>query len=202
MRSSGSRVSSFQNAGWMTRLWSLAKPGDPVAQYVTNVQLVNDMRYRSSRERAPYGRVTNTTPAPGAGEHAGWELRGDDQLGNPLMLLHHVRAVSGAGVVVAALAVPTAALIADRTASTFMFQETDRELSLTVNTLSTAVGDLPTSFPLPPDVGVTAAWQGLFPFTPALPFAASWNAGQSLYVFALTADQVVQIDAAIQAVRA
>jgi len=194
--------SSYQESGWIRRLKSLAMPGPPVVDDVVNVNLVNDASVRSSRERAPYGRVIRTSPAPAAGEFAGWELRADDPLGSPLVMLHGLRAfATGAAVLIGNLAVPSAALIADRTASTFQFGDSDPDVTLTVNSLSTAGGDLPgTPFTFPPDIGVTAGWGAIVPW-PKLPFAAHWQDGQSLYLWAFAADIVVSIDATIQGVR-
>lgn len=195
-------MSSYQNAGWLSRLVSLGKPGEPLSSVAANVNLVNDGSVRSSRERAPYGRVIRTSPAPAAGEFAGWELRADDTLGNPLVMLHGLRAfATGGAVLIGNLASPSAALIADRTASSFQFGDSDADVTLTVNTLSTAGGDLPaTPFTVPPDIGVTAGWGAIVPW-PKLPFAMHWQDGQSLYLWAFAADIVVSIDATLQGVR-
>lgn len=194
-------MSAYQNAGWLSRLISLGKPGTPESPFAVNTNLVNDSRFRSSREHAPYGRVIRASPAPAAGEFAGWELRGDDRA-NPLVLLHGLRAfATGGAVMIANLAVPSAALIADRTASTFQFRDQDPDVTISVFSLSTAGGDLPaTPFTLPPDIGVTAAWGAIVPWG-TLPFAAHWQEGQSLYVWAFAADTTIMIDATIQAVR-
>jgi len=197
-------MSGYQNAGWLSRLRSLAKPDEPSVPFVSNVAIVNDGSVRSSRERAPYGRVIRTSPAPAAGEFAGWELRATDEYSsNPHVMLHGLRAFATGGVVlIGMLQAPTAALIADRTASSFQFGDSDPELTLIVNSLSTAGGDLPgTPFTLAPDIGVTAGWGAIIPWG-KLPFAAHWQDGQSLYLWAFAADIVVSIDATLQAMRA
>jgi hypothetical protein len=196
-------VSSYSEASWLRRLWSLARPGDPTTPYVSNVNLVNDGSVRSSRERAPYGRVLGTTAAPAAGEFAGWELRADDNLGvAPLTMLHGLRAfATGGAVLIGMVQAPTAALIADRTAAAFRFSDADPDITLSVFTLSSAGGDLPaTPFTLPPDIGVTAGWGAIVPW-PKLPFAGHWRNGESLYVWAFAADITLTIDATIQGVR-
>lgn len=197
-------MSTYSEASWLRRLWSLARPGDPTTPYVQNVNLVSDMRYRSSREHAPWGRIVGSGAAPAAGEFAGWELRADDPLVNPVVMLHHLRAFGGAAVsIIASVQLPTAALIADRTAAAFSFRDNDADLSLTVNQLSTAGGDLPgTPMVLVPDGSGIAGWMGIMPWGPSVPFAGYWQGGESLFVWAFAADTVVQIDAAIQGMRA
>lgn len=196
-------MSDYQEAGWLRRLWSLARPGAPFTEHVVNVQVVNDAKYRGSRERAPYGRVIRASPAPAAGEFAGWEIRADDNLGSPLVLLRGLRAfVVGGGSIIVSIQAPTAALIADRTASSFTTRDVDPDVTLTVNSLSTAGGDLPaTPLVVPPDIGVTAAWAAIVPW-PGLDFALHWQNGESLFLWGFTADAVVSIDATIQAIRA
>lgn len=196
-------MSGYQNAGWLSRLISIAKPGEPANEYVTNVNLVNDGSVRSSREQAPFGRIIGVSPAPAAGEFAGWELRADDNLRSPLTLLHGLRAfASGPASIIAFLSQPTATFIADRTAASFSFRDNDPDVSLSVFSLSTAGGDLPASpMVLPPDIGVTAGWAAIVPFGDALPFAAQWIDGESLYIWAFAANVAISIDATIQGVR-
>ena len=182
-------MSSYQNAGWLSRLISLAKPGQPTSEYVSNVNLVNDNAFRSSRESAPIARVISVSPAPGAGEFAGWEFRADDSLRSPLVQLHGLRAfATGPAAIIAQIQTPSAALIADRTAATFSSEDQDPDVNLSVFTLSTAGGDLPaTPMVLPPDLGVTAGWAAIVPW-PRLPFALEWQDGQSLYYTGVRVD--------------
>ena len=195
-------MSDYQEAGWLRRLWSIARPGAPFTEHVQNVQLVNDAKYRGSRERAPYGRIIAASPAPAAVEFAGWELRADDNLSSPIVLLRGLRAfVVGGGSIIASIQAPTAALIADRTAASFIARDRDPDVTLTVNSLSTAGGDLPaTPFVVPPDFGVTAAWASIVPWV-GLDFALHWQNGESLFLWGFTADAVVSLDATIQAIR-
>lgn len=195
-------MSSYQNAGWLSRLISLAKPDTPASPFVANVNVVNDNAFRSSREAAPIGRVISVSPAPAAGEFAGWELRADDPLRTPLVQLHGLRAfAAGPAAIIAHIQTPTAALIADRTAAAFSSEDQDPDVNLSVFTLSTAGGDLPgTPMILPPDIGVTAGWTAIVPW-PRVPFALEWIGGESLYIWAFAANVAVSLDAQIQAVR-
>lgn len=139
--------SSFQDAGWLRRLRSLALPGRAKADEVQNVNIVNDRSYASSRERAPYAFHTVLVAAPGAGVHNFVEITGVDSLGvAPEKLLHRmfVQLPPLAGQDGAALSIANlngaALTTATRVATTPMLLEADPELTpqLFIGTITTA----------------------------------------------------------------
>jgi hypothetical protein len=207
-------VSSFQDSSWLRRLWSLATPGDPVAQFVQNANLVNDRRYASSRERAPYAAHNATIPTGGAGVHNFIEIGGLDLLGPTTNFLHFLRTntdqSSGAlaGFLswnIAAAGSLTAAL---RLAQTPQFRDTDPDVAPTLFVGNVATANLPAGRTIVPkngSVGETSATPSFsFAVTvvepTALPFARTWNTG-SLFIFAETADTLLNFDIVWQAMR-
>lgn len=187
-------MSSFQDASWVRRLWSLGFPGQPIAKAVANVNVVSDMAYRSSRERAPYASHSGVQTAPGAGIHNFIEITGTDALGvSPEKLLHFVRIQQNVGAsgnsVSIALADGAALTTATRVATTPMFIDNDQELTpqLFLGTIATA--NIPAGA-----VALPFATNLTNPATPAvtdvitdieslraLPFAARWRENSLIF---------------------
>lgn len=205
--------SSFQDAGWLRRLRSLALPGRAKADEVQNVNLVNDRSYSSSRERAPYAFHSAIQAAGGAGIHNFFEITGIDSLGPaPEKLLHRlwIQGNVGAGGQSFSIAnVNGAALTtASRVATTPMLSDADSELTpqLFIGTIATA--NLPTRFQLPqketlfataatPTVADQITW--LDPLG-TLPFALRWREN-SLIFFQDQADLAWIVQLAWQVMR-
>jgi len=189
-------MASFQDAAWLRRLWSLAIPGDPVAQYVSNVHLVNDRSYASSRERAPFAMHTALQVAAGAGSQNFVELGSTDPVGVE-NLLHRAVLEVGMSNVLTGLAswviAPTASLTtATRVAVTPMARDADPDVTpfLFQGTLTNA--NVPATANVIPrinGVGQTAATPsfqtGVATIERAgpLPFGLRWPAGSSLFFF-------------------
>lgn len=190
-------TSSYQNASWLSRLWNLAKPEAPAAEYVSNVQVVNDRRWSSSREMAPYAAHGGLIAAPAAGSHNFVEIGGVDALGATLNLLHYGRFELGqanqlTGLVRIALADGSALTTASRTAVTPMFLDSDRDVSIALFEGVITTANLPATVEILPksnSIGQTAATPA-FPTAvtelaplQALPFSASWNGPRNLMFF-------------------
>lgn len=190
-------MSSFQDAGWIRRLWSLAKPGDPVAEYVANVNIVNEGAYRGTRERAPFAMHSQLAFGAGAGVHNFMEIRGFDPLGPTQNLLHYARIEEGqvgalTGLVQWVIADGAAITTATRVATTPMFRDSDPDVTpqLFIGTIATA--NIPATAQILPrsnalgrtgatpvfDQSVTELWP-----LGALPFAASWTGPNSLIFY-------------------
>lgn len=207
-------MSAFQDAGWLRRLWSLAKPGDPVVDYVTNVQVVNDRAYGSSRERAPYAQHGGLITAGGPGVHNFVEIRGADALGPTTNLLHACRweeamANQLTGIFTWALADGAALTTATRVATTPMIVDSDPDVAcqLFVGTIATAnIPAAAIAMPHTNGIGQTAATPsfptGVSEWLPlgGLPFCASWLGPRSLILFG-GANQLSLYSIAWQAMR-
>lgn len=207
-------MSSFQNAAWIRRLWALAQPGDPVAQYVGNVQVVNDRAYASSRERAPYAAHEALLTAPAAGTHNFLEIGGLDQLGATLNLLHRLQVEhTSSGLALfcmLALADGAALTTATRVATTPRFLDADPDVvpQLFLGTITTAnIPASATSIPRSTTLGSTAATPTfdqavteILPL-PGVHVARSWLGPRNLMLFAPDAAYLA-FRVAWQAVRA
>lgn len=209
-------MSSFQDAAWLRRFWSLAKPGDPVVDYVTSVQIVNDRRYASSRERAPYAGHAGLMVAAGAGVHNFVEIGGLDGLGATRNLLHRARfevlddmATSLNGLLQAALVDGAALTTATRVATTPIFRDSDPDVTpvLFLGTIATA--NIPASaviLPRSTTLGLTGATpafgSAVVDVDPcALGFAQTWS-GPANVIFFGPADVSIIWKATWQAMRA
>lgn len=181
-------MSSFQDAGWVRRLWSLARPGDPVAEYVANINVVNDGAYRGSRERAPFAMHNQLLFAAGAGVHNFVEIGGFDQLGPTRNMLHYARfeeAQAGAltGLIQWVIADGAALTTASRAAATPVFVDADPDVTPQIFLGTIATANIPATAQILPKsnaIGNTAATPS-FPAAitevlplKALPFATTW----------------------------
>lgn len=192
-------MSSYQNANWMKRLWGLAAPGKPGAEFVQNVNLVNDGAYRSSRERAPYARHFGLMSAAGAGSHTVLEIRAADSFTAlpAIALLHHLLAVPSTGLLAMQLADPAGLTFASRTLQTPLFRDRDAELTPEVRHCVMTTANLPANGALVPNNAVIT---NLDP--QGLPFAMSWDDGRSLFVWSATDNAQLIVDVCFQAMRA
>jgi len=207
-------MGSFQDARWLRRLWSLAKPGDPIAEYISNVQLVQDRSWASSRERAPHAQHALGVAAAGAGVHNFFEIGGTDGLGPTLNLLHFARLIGAptnmlTGTFSWALADGAALTTATRAAVTPTFVDPDPDVTpvLFVGTIATAnIPAAAATLPLSDHLGETGATPvydlavtNVEPLV-GLPFAASWDGPRNLIFFG-AANELSVVRLAWQAIR-
>lgn len=207
-------MSGFNNAGWISRLWALGKPGAPTTEYVQNVNLVNDRRYASSREHAPHAAHAGFLTAPAAGTHNFVELGGSDALAAVVNLLHYMRvelsqANQLTGLLRIALADGAALTTATRTAVAPMFLDSDPDVvpALFEGTITTA--NIPASAEILPKSG-SLGQTNATPAYPtaitelkqlgALPFALSWLGPRRLILFGGDAE-IMEYFVAWQAMR-
>jgi len=207
-------MSSFQDSGWLRRLWSLAKPGDPVTEFVQNVHLVQDRRWSSSRERAPYAAHSGFLLAAGAGVHNFVELRGVDALAATVNLLHACRWEEAmvntlTGLMSWVIADGSALTTATRVNTTPAVADSDPDVrcELFIGTIATAnIPASAVSMPRSNGIGQTAATPSFqsatTEFTPAagLPFCLSWPGPRSLMLFG-GANQISAFHVLWQAIR-
>jgi hypothetical protein len=208
-------MSSFQDARWLRRLWSLAAPGDPDARYIANVQVINDRAYGSSRERAPHAQHSNTIAAPAAGTHNFVEIGGLDGLGPTVNLLHHgafEAQMSGVltGIISWFLGSAGALTTATRVATAPKFIDPDSDVTPTLFQGTILTANLPasrTNLPRANGIGQTAATPTFATSVTtverlgALPFAASWDGPQNLFFFSETDGVFLLYKLAWQAMR-
>lgn len=208
-------MSSYQDASWIRRLWSLAKPGDPIAEYVSNVSVVNDRRFSSSRERAPYAWHSVLMGAAGAGIHNFLELQGLDALGPTVNLLHRFRGETAmantlTGLITVAIADGAALTTATRVLTTPLVSDADPDVTprLFLGTIASAnIPAVSAVLPRSNAIGQTGATptfsQAVSELEPteALPFAVSWEGPASLMFFS-GADELCIFEAVWQAMRA
>lgn len=207
-------MSSFQDAGWIRRLWSLAKPGDPLAQYVSNVNIVNEGSYRGTRERAPFAMHSQLAFPAGAGVHNFMEIGGLDPLGPTQNLLHYARIEEGqaaalTGLIQWVIADGAALTTATRVATTPMFRDSDPDVTpqLFLGTIATA--NIPATAQIIPRsnslgrTGATPVFDDsvteVLPLR-GLPFAATWT-GPSRLIFFGEANTMTTFMMAWQAIR-
>lgn len=208
-------MSSFQDSAWLRRLWSLAKPGDPLTDYVTNVQTVNDRGYASSRERAPYASASNSMIAQGAGVHNFVEIGGVDLLGPTTNLLHAMhfeveQSTVLTGVVSWIVQDGAALTTVARVATTPTTLDPDPDVTPVLFIGSIATAQLPatrTQLPRFNSIGITAATPSFptvtteIPPCAGLPFAASWLGPRNLMFFSETPNVVWNWFMSWQAIR-
>lgn len=192
-------MSSFQDASWLRRLWALARPGDPATDYVTNVQLVNDRRYASSREAAPYASHGALAVAGGAGIHNFVEIGGFDRLAATQNFLHRARfeilvnmATSLDGLLQVSLTDGSTITTATRVATTPLLGDSDPDVTcrLFIGTIATA--NIPASaiaLPRSATLGLTGATpafgSSITDLDPTeLGFAQTWIGPRNLMFFA------------------
>jgi len=188
-------MSSFQDARWLRRLWSLSAPGTPTTPYAQHISIVNDRGYSSSRERAPYASHAGLFAAPGAGIHNFVEVGALDPLNSARCFLHQARfeiigdiANNLTGLLSWALVDGSTLTTATRVLTTPFVADADPDVQpkLFVGTIET--GNLPSLQNIPSSVttGVTAA-QPTFGSRisdveplPGLHFALSWLGPKNL----------------------
>lgn len=208
--------SSYQNADWLSRLRSLATPGEPTAPFVSNVSIVNDARWRSSRERAPYAAMSNLALAAGPGVHNFVEIGGSDPLGY-IGLLHYARFEASqsnqiTGLIAWVIADGASLTTASRTAVTPLARDSEPadgpQIQLFEGTIATA--NIPaTAENLPKNnaIGQTAATPSFptciteIPPLQGLPFGMAWR-GPGRLIFFGGANEQLSYYAAWQAMRA
>ncbi len=143
------RYASFQ---WLTRLMQLSGGAtDYTVPGIAHVNLVNDMRFRTSREGAPLACHGSTLAAPGAGSHNFVELMGIDASNAlPLNILHHFRAELGqtsvlTGVISWAVVDGSTLTTASRTPATVLMREPDPQITPMMFTGTILTANLPAS---------------------------------------------------------
>jgi len=190
-------MSGFQNAGWLSRLWSLAKPGSPIAELITNVQLVQDRSWSSSREHAPYAMHAGILSPAGAGVHNFVEIGGTDSLAPTLNLLHYGRleltqSNTLTGLVSVVLQDGAGITTATRAAVTPIVRDADPDVAVTIFEGTIATANIPAAVEALPKsgvVGLTAATPSFpnaiteIPPLKGLPFAISWLGPRNLMLF-------------------
>jgi len=182
--------SSYDSAGWLRRLWSLASPGTPSAEFVANVNIVNDRGYSSSRERAPYAVAALNIAAAAAGEHSYIEIGGTDAFSgsSPIILLHQAGAQIAAGLNML-WAAPNAITTATtaRTAVALATSDQDPDLTPTLFRADVATANIPAAAALFPgwsSAGTAVDATFWLNSHPGLRFAQRGRPGQSLYLIA------------------
>lgn len=189
-------MSSFRDAEWIKRLWSLARPGDPVIDYVAGVNVVNDGRYRGSREQAPYAHHSGFALGAGAGSHNFIEIGGTDPLAPPLNLLHQAVLETAMGNsltgLVKVLVAPTGSLTsATRVAQTPFTMDSDPDVTPFVFAGTLLTANIPAAAAFLPRQNGVGQTNGTPLFSTSvtkldplvtLPFAAKWQGG-SLFFF-------------------
>lgn len=209
-------MSGYQNAGWLSRLMSLARPGNPEAEFVANVNVVNDARWRSSRERAPYAAMSNFALAAGAGVHNFVEIGGLDPLGY-VGLLHYARFEAQqsnqiTGLISWVLADGAALTTATRVATTPLILDSEPadgpSIQLFEGTIATAnIPATAENLPKSNAIGQTLATPAFptaiteIPPLQGLPFAMSWLGPRRLIFFGGN-NETLQYYLAWQAMRA
>lgn len=207
-------MSSFQDAGWLRRLWSLATPGDPVAEYVSNVNVVNDGAYRGSRERAPFAMHNQLLFAAGAGVHNFVEIGGLDRLAPTRNMLHYARFEEGqagalTGLVQWVIADGAALTTVTRAAATPVFADADPDVTPQIFIGTIATANIPATAQILPRsnalgrTGATPVFDaGITEVLPlkSLPFAATWL-GPNRLIFIGGANEITTFMLAWQAVR-
>jgi len=182
-------VSSYQDASWLRRLWSLASPDKPDADYVANVQLVNDRGYAGSRERAPYAEASVSIGAAAAGEHSYIEIGGTDSFtGSARTILIHQAAAQVAGGLLHLWSTP-AAITTATTARTAVALGTsdndDGEITPTLFRADVATANIPAAAQGIPAWSSSATDASFWINShPGLHWALRGRPGQSLYLFA------------------
>lgn len=198
-------MSSYQDAGWLRRLWSLARPGQPISDYVTNTNLVNDGAYRGSREQAPFALHNQLLFAAGAGVHNFIEIGGFDRLAPTRNLLHYARFEEGqvgalTGLVQWVIADGAALTTASRAAATPVFLDSDPDVTPQVFVGTIATANIPATAQILPRsnclgrTGATPVFDaGVTEVVPlkGLPFAASWTGPNRLIFFGGPNEQTV-----------
>jgi len=190
-------MSSFQDARWLRRLWSLAAPGDPTAPFIANVQLVNDRSYGSSRERAPYAHHSAVAFGAGAGVHNFVEIGAIDGIGPTRNLLQQAIFEVGqanilTGVVRWVIADGAALTTATRVAVTPVISDNDPDITPVIFTGTIATANIPAAaatIPRTNGIGQTAATPSFpsamtqLPPCAGLNFCASWLGPSNLLFF-------------------